>query len=87
MKLAIVAGEASGDLHAADLVRTLRGSYPELEVFGLGGERLREAGMHTVADASDVATVGLTQAWGRLRTLWRASGLLSPERLASRRWP
>jgi len=71
-RLLLVAGEASGDLHAADLVRTLRASFPDLEVFGLGGERLREAGMHTVADANDVATVGLTQAAGRLRTLWRA---------------
>ncbi len=71
-RLLLVAGEASGDLHAADLLRTLRASLPDLEVFGLGGERLREAGMLTVADASDVATVGLTQAGGRLRTLWRA---------------
>ena len=71
-RLLLVAGEASGDLHAADLVGALRTSLPDLEIFGLGGERLREAGMHTVADASDVATVGLTQAGGRLRTLWRA---------------
>src|SRR3989454_6820127 len=71
-RLLLVAGEASGDLHGADLVRALRESIGELEVFGLGGERLREAGMQTVADASDVATVGLTQATGRLRTLWRA---------------
>ena len=71
-RLLLVAGEASGDLHAADLVRTLRASLPDIEVFGLGGERLREAGMETVADASDVATVGLTQAAGRLRALWRA---------------
>src|SRR2546426_1255595 len=71
-RLLLVAGEASGDLHGADLVRVLRATLPDLEVFGLGGERLREAGMQTVADASDVATVGLTQAAGRLRTLWRA---------------
>jgi lipid-A-disaccharide synthase len=70
-RVLLVAGEASGDLHGADLVRALRVSLPDLEVFGLGGERLREAGMQTVADASDVATVGLTQAGGRLRILWR----------------
>jgi len=70
-RVLLVAGEASGDLHGADLVRALRVSLPDLEIFGLGGERLREAGMQTVADASDVATVGLTQAGGRLRILWR----------------
>jgi lipid-A-disaccharide synthase len=71
-RVLMVAGEASGDLHGADLIDALRTSVPDLEVFGLGGERLRRAGMETVADASDVATVGLTQAGGRLRTLWRA---------------
>ncbi|HYR96900.1 MAG TPA: lipid-A-disaccharide synthase [Candidatus Binatus sp.] len=71
-RVLLVAGEASGDLHGADLVRALRARVPDLEVFGLGGERLREVGMETVADARDVATVGVTEAAGRLRALWRA---------------
>jgi lipid-A-disaccharide synthase len=71
-RVLLVAGEASGDLHGADLVRALRAHMPDIEVFGLGGERLREVGMETVADARDVATVGLTEAAGRLRALWRA---------------
>src|SRR5206468_1293770 len=70
-RLLLVAGEASGDLHGADLVRALRASVPELEVFGVGGERLREAGMETVADVGEVATMGL-KATGRLRALWHA---------------
>ncbi len=71
-RVLLVAGEASGDLHGADLVRALRAHIPDLEVFGLGGERLREVGMETVADARDVATVGVTEAAGRLRALWHA---------------
>jgi len=71
-RILLVAGEASGDVHGADLVRALRVSLPDASVFGLGGESLRAAGMETVADAADVATVGLTQAAGRLRVLWRA---------------
>ena len=70
-RLLLVAGEASGDLHGADLVRALRASVPALEVFGVGGERLREAGMETVADVGQVATMGL-EATGRLRALWHA---------------
>jgi lipid-A-disaccharide synthase len=70
-RLLLVAGEASGDLHGADLVRALRASVPDLEVFGVGGERLREAGMETVADVGQVATMGL-KATGRLRALWHA---------------
>src|SRR5213593_869891 len=71
-RVLLVAGEASGDLHGADLLVALRTRLPEVEVFGIGGERLREAGMETVADAGEVATVGLTEVVGRLRALVRA---------------
>jgi lipid-A-disaccharide synthase len=71
-RIVLVAGEASGDLHGADLLAALRARVPELEVFGLGGERLRGGGMETVADVGEVATVGLTEGAGRLRALVRA---------------
>jgi lipid-A-disaccharide synthase len=58
-------------LHGADLVVALRKLIPDLEVVGLGGDRLRAAGMQTVADAADVATVGAVEAVGRLGTLVR----------------
>ena len=70
-RVLLVAGEASGDLHGADLLIALRARLPDVEVFGLGGERLRAAGMHTVADAGEVATVGVLEGEGRLRTLVR----------------
>src|SRR5437879_1233345 len=71
-RVLLVAGEASGDLHGADLLAALRTRRPDVEVFGIGGGRLREAGMETVADAGEVATVGVTEVVGRLRTLLRA---------------
>jgi len=71
-RLLMVAGEASGDLHAADLLAALRAELPDVEAFGLGGERLRDLGMETVADAGEVATVGLLSGAGRLRVLVRA---------------
>jgi lipid-A-disaccharide synthase len=67
-----VAGEASGDLHGADLVAALRGLEPGIEVVGIGGHRLRAVGMRTIADAADVATVGLVEGLGRLGALARA---------------
>jgi lipid-A-disaccharide synthase len=70
-RVLLVAGEASGDLHGADLLTALRTRLPDVEVFGLGGERLRAAGMHTVADVGEVATVGVLEGVGRLRTLVR----------------
>jgi len=50
---------------------------PDIEVVGLGGERLRQAGMRTVADVAEVATVGVIEAVGRLRTLARTYRTLS----------
>src|SRR4029453_13571949 len=70
-RVLLVAGEASGDLHGADLLRALHARRPDVEVFGLGGEHLRAAGMHTIADAREVATVGVVEGVGRLRTLLR----------------
>src|SRR5262249_17913749 len=75
-RVMLVAGEASGDLHAADLLGALRQQRAGLHVFGIGGPHLRAMGMETLVDAADVATVGATEAIGRLRTLLRAYGRL-----------
>lgn len=71
-RVMLIAGEASGDMHAADFLQALRQRVGGLEVYGIGGERLRAAGMETVADAGDTATVGLTEGAGTVRTLVRA---------------
>jgi lipid-A-disaccharide synthase len=67
----VVAGEAAGDMHAADQVRALGARCPGLEVFGVGGPTLRAEGMRVVTDAEDVATVGVVEGLGRLRALVR----------------
>ena len=54
-------GEASGDLYAAELVRDLRALGREVEAFGLGGDRLRDAGASLVAHVRDLAVVGLLE--------------------------
>jgi lipid-A-disaccharide synthase len=65
----MIAGEASGDLHGADLLQALRIRVPHVAVFGIGGPALRAAGMQTVIDAEKVATVGIVEAVGHLRQL------------------
>ena len=50
--LLLVAGEASGDLHGAALVRELASLRRDQRIFGLGGDRLRAVGMETLADFS-----------------------------------
>ena len=43
-RILISAGEASGDIHAAAVTRELKNIAPDTEVFGMGGDCLREAG-------------------------------------------
>ena len=62
-RLMIVAGEASGDGHAAKLVRALRDVSPEsnLQFFGAAGEKLRAAGVEAVVESDHLSIVGLTE--------------------------
>ena len=62
----IVAGEASGDLHGSRLVKAMREKYPRLRVYGIGGKKMREAGVGIVADVADMAVVGLTEVFRKL---------------------
>ncbi len=57
----IVAGEASGDLHGAGLVREALRLDSDLRFLGVGGPLMREAGVETLVDASAMAVVGLVE--------------------------
>jgi lipid-A-disaccharide synthase len=59
MKLAIVAGEASGDLHASEVVRELKELDGELSMFGIGGDLLEREGMTLLHHAREMGIVGL----------------------------
>ncbi len=61
LQLLAVAGEASGDLHAARLLTELARIEPSVSVFGLGGDEMRAAGVSTVADSSEISVVGLVE--------------------------
>ena len=71
-RVLLVAGEASGDLHGADLVTALREVAPGVRVHGIGGPRLRDAGMETIIDASSVAAMGLVELRDRIGAVLRA---------------
>ena len=57
----IVAGEASGDMHGADLVREILACDPSCEFFGIAGQHMRSAGVRALFRAEDVAGLGLTE--------------------------
>ena len=82
----IVAGEASSDRYAALLVKSLREHAPGVEVFGMGGSHLREAGAETVVDSEHSGSVmGLTEVFHKLSEIRAAFKTLLRE--ARRRKP
>jgi len=70
----IVAGEASGDSHAARLVAAIREFLPDAEFLGIGGEALASQGVRLICHAGDLAVVGLSEVAGRLPAVLRALG-------------
>ncbi len=67
----IVAGEASGDMHGARLVQAMNRRNPDLLWYGIGGQRLRTAGVRVVVDASTLSVVGITEVISRLPQITR----------------
>lgn len=69
--LLLSAGEASGDMYAAQLAIALR-SRADVEIFGMGGPQMRAAGVDIVTDYSEVSVVGITEILSHLPSLLRA---------------
>ena len=57
----IIAGEASGDLQAAHLVKALKTLNPHIEIFGVGGKKMKEEGVDIVYDIVELAVVGFVE--------------------------
>jgi lipid-A-disaccharide synthase len=72
MRIMISCGEASGDLYAGALAAELRAQAPGVELFGLGGDRLRAAGATLLGDYAGLTVTGLTEA---VRVLPRSYGM------------
>jgi len=95
-RLMVVAGEESGDAHAASLVGALRERAPgaRFEFFGSTGARLREAGVESVVREDDLAITGLAEIaralprfWAAYRALKRAALERRPDAVVLVDWP
>jgi len=85
VQVMVVAGEASGDQHAAELVAQLRRQRPELRFFGMGGQKLVAQGVEALYGAHEVSVMGLTEVLPKLRRI--LSVLSGLKRAAARRKP
>src|SRR5208283_4689866 len=77
VRILISAGEASGEFYGAKLMEALRRELsqrvpqPEIEFFGVGGERMRDAGCELLADAREIAEVGIVEVVKHIPTIYR----------------
>ena len=65
------AGEASGDMYAARLATALKQRL-DVQIFGMGGEQMRAAGVDVITDYHEVSVVGITEILSHLPSLIRA---------------
>lgn len=75
LKIAIVAGEESGDQLGADLIAALKqASGREVQLVGVGGRHLQEQGLRSLFDGKQIALMGITAVLRDLPRLWRRIG-------------
>ncbi|KQS79220.1 lipid-A-disaccharide synthase [Rhizobium sp. Leaf384] len=71
LKVAIIAGEVSGDLLGGDLIRALKQRAGPVSLVGVGGEELEAQGLVSLFDYSELSIMGISQVLARLPTLLR----------------
>ena len=74
LRVALLAGEASGDILGAGLIAEIRARHPDVQFIGIGGPRMIAAGLHSYFPMERLSVMGLVEVLGRL-----------PELLARRR--
>ena len=75
-EIMLVVGEASGDVHGAQLVQALMAREPGLKAYGVAGEMLRQTRFEVLFGVSGLTGMGLVELAGNAGNLWRAYRLL-----------
>ncbi|HVQ35698.1 MAG TPA: lipid-A-disaccharide synthase [Candidatus Bathyarchaeia archaeon] len=76
-RILLSAGEASGDRLGAGLARAIRAAAPDVELVGMGGDEMAEAGVRLLQHASEVAVVGIVEVAKHLPAIRRAMNRLT----------
>lgn len=80
----IVAGEASGDLHGANLIASLKKQSPNSTFTGFGGEKMQDKGLNLIKHYSEIAVMGFFQVLLKLRTIKKSMDFCKDEILKSK---
>ena len=81
----IIAGEASGDLHGSKLVSALKARLPKARFTGMGGTRMKKAGVNTLFGIERMGAVGIVEVLGDFDHYYKVYRTLMRE-IASRRY-
>ncbi|HEX5747666.1 MAG TPA: lipid-A-disaccharide synthase [Archangium sp.] len=76
-QILVVAGEASGDAHASELVAALKARRPDLTFFGMGGSRLAAQGVELLYGAHEVNVMGITEVLPKIPRILQVMGGLA----------
>jgi lipid-A-disaccharide synthase len=76
-EIMLVVGEASGDVHGAQLVRALQRRNRQLRLFGVAGEQLQQTDFEPLFGVTQLTGMGLVELAGNVTNLWRAYRLLT----------
>ncbi len=72
----ISAGEASGDMHAANIIKALHERNEDINVHGMGGQKMRDAGANLLVDCEEIAVMGIIEVLLKYPTIKQALSTL-----------
>ena len=78
MKIMFSAGEASGDMHGAKLAEMMKRQDPSVELIGMGGEKMEEAGVRIVYDIKKLGFIGVGEIIRKIPFFFRLRDFLHP---------
>ncbi|MBK9292444.1 MAG: lipid-A-disaccharide synthase [Bacteroidetes bacterium] len=82
MKYYIIAGEASGDLHASNLIKAIKAIDPQARIRAWGGDLMEAQGAELVKHYRDLAFMGFIEVARNIRTIWKNIQLAKREILS-----
>jgi lipid-A-disaccharide synthase len=72
MKILFITGEASGDLHASNLINSFKKINPDIQFYGIGGNKMKQAGVKIIYPYDKISVVGFSEIFSKILNLREA---------------